>query len=79
MSICDTAGQEQYNAITTAHYKKAMGALIVYSVDDRKSFERMPIWIEQAVDNSDPLVSIIIVANKTDVKDSERKVSLEEG
>ena len=45
VSFYDTAGQEKYDAITTAHYRKAMGALIVYSVTDRVSFESVDKWI----------------------------------
>ena len=30
--IWDTAGQERYRAITSAHYKRAVGALLVYDV-----------------------------------------------
>ena len=35
VAIYDTAGQEKYVAITTGYYRKAMGALVVYSVTDR--------------------------------------------
>jgi len=34
LSFYDTAGQEKYDAITKAHYRKAMGALVCYSVTD---------------------------------------------
>jgi small GTP-binding protein len=33
--LWDTAGQEKYRAITVAHYRKALGALIVYDVTKR--------------------------------------------
>ena len=33
--IWDTAGQEKYRAITVAHYRKALGALVVYDVTKR--------------------------------------------
>ena len=45
VSFYDTAGQEKYDAITTAHYRKSMGALVCYSVTDRSSFDAMPKWI----------------------------------
>ena len=41
----DTAGQEKYDAITTSHYRNAFGALVVYSVTDRESFEAAGNWI----------------------------------
>jgi len=33
--LWDTAGQEKYRAITVAHYRKALGALIVYDITKR--------------------------------------------
>ena len=30
--IWDTAGQERYLAITTAHYRRAVGAFVVYDI-----------------------------------------------
>lgn len=46
ISFYDTAGQEKYDAITTAHYRRAVGALVCYSVADRASFEAVPKWID---------------------------------
>lgn len=45
VSYFDTAGQEKYDAITTAHYRKAMGAVVVYSVTDRDSFLAVDKWV----------------------------------
>lgn len=36
--IWDTAGQERYHAIVSAHYRRAVGALLVYDVTDSSSF-----------------------------------------
>ena len=79
LSICDTAGQERYRAITTAHFKSAMGALIVFSVEDRTSFEKVPLWIESTTEGADPMCQIVIVGNKCDIRGDARKVSAEEG
>ena len=38
ISFYDTAGQEKYDAITVAHYRKSMGAIVAYSVTDRETF-----------------------------------------
>ena len=55
MHIFDTSGQERYGSITHAHYKAALGAVVVYSVDDRQSFERVPWWIESLQDKTDSM------------------------
>lgn len=36
--IWDTAGQERYRAITCAHYRRSIGALLVYDITNEKSF-----------------------------------------
>ena len=36
--IWDTAGQERYRAITSAHYRRAVGDLLVYDITNEKSF-----------------------------------------
>ena len=41
----DTAGQERYKAICGAHYKRALGALIVYDITNRESFEQLDTYI----------------------------------
>ena len=79
ISFYDTAGQEKYDAITTAHYRKSMGALVVYSVNDRSSFIAVEKWINQIKENAGPNCSIVLIANKNDLNQSEWQVSQEEG
>ena len=79
ISFYDTAGQEKYDAITTAHYRRAVGALVCYSLSDRASFKAVPKWIDQVVQNSGPTCSIVLVANKSDIPANEREVSTAEG
>ena len=43
--IWDTAGQERYRAITSAYYRGAHGALIVYDVTQRDTFDSIDKWI----------------------------------
>ena len=42
--IWDTAGQEKYKSITSHHYRKAVGALLVYDVTRRITFENCIKW-----------------------------------
>ena len=46
LSFFDTAGEEKYHAITACHYRKAMGALLVYDVCNRESFEHLAKWLK---------------------------------
>ena len=44
--VWDTAGQERYRAITAAYYRGAVGALIVYDITQRDSFENCERWLK---------------------------------
>ena len=76
--IWDTAGQERYRAITAAYYRGALGALIVYDITKRSSFESVDRWIRELKDQSDANVVMTLVGNKADLHQL-RTVSSEEG
>jgi GTPase SAR1 family protein len=62
------------------HYTKgAHGVLLLYSITDRKSFQNVNNWIKQVVELAPADVSVILVANKSDLASHEREVSYEEG
>ena len=42
--IWDTAGQERYRAITSAYYRGAVGALLVYDISKHVTFENVERW-----------------------------------
>ena len=44
MMIWDTAGQEEFNSLTTRYYKGAGAAVLVFSTTDRESFEKIESW-----------------------------------
>nr|XP_016492583.1 PREDICTED: ras-related protein Rab-2A-like [Nicotiana tabacum] len=46
LQIWDTAGQEKFRSITRAYYRDAAGALLVYDVTKRHTFERLSSWLE---------------------------------
>ena len=44
--LWDTAGTEKYRAITVAHYRKALGCLIVYDITNAQSFKNVRFWLD---------------------------------
>ncbi|KAH0451228.1 hypothetical protein IEQ34_018527 [Dendrobium chrysotoxum] len=66
--IWDTAGQERYRAITSAYYRGALGALLVYDVTKPTSFENISRWLKELRDHADSNIVIMLVGNKTDLK-----------
>eukprot|EP00450_Noctiluca_scintillans_P009206 CAMPEP_0194497822 /NCGR_PEP_ID=MMETSP0253-20130528/14644_1 /TAXON_ID=2966 /ORGANISM="Noctiluca scintillans" /LENGTH=176 /DNA_ID=CAMNT_0039339371 /DNA_START=137 /DNA_END=667 /DNA_ORIENTATION=+ len=79
--IWDTAGQERYKALTVAHYRKAVGAILIYDVTNRVTFQRMSSWLEELKAGAAPDVVVALVGNKLDLVQSgaSRTVEAAEG
>ncbi|KAF2540457.1 hypothetical protein F2Q68_00033080 [Brassica cretica] len=45
--IWDTAGQERFRAVTSAYYRGAFGALIVYDITRSSTFESVKRWLQE--------------------------------
>lgn len=45
--IEDTAGQEEYNSLAPIYYKDAVGAIIVYDITSRESFDKVKKWVSE--------------------------------
>ncbi|XP_015071420.1 ras-related protein Rab11D-like [Solanum pennellii] len=67
--IWDTAGQERYRAVTSAYYRGAVGAMLVYDITKRQTFDHIPRWLEELRAHADRNIVIILIGNKTDLKD----------
>jgi len=65
--LWDTAGQEKYRAITVAHYRKALGCLVVYDVTNRKTFTDVKYWLDSLMDSAEQEIQIMLVGNKVDL------------
>mmetsp|Transcript_8111 Transcript_8111/g.9302 ORF Transcript_8111/g.9302 Transcript_8111/m.9302 type:complete len:213 (+) Transcript_8111:310-948(+) len=66
--IWDTAGQERYRAITSAYYRGAVGALLVYDISKHISFENVERWLKELRDHADNNIVIMLVGNKSDLR-----------
>jgi len=69
--IWDTAGQERYRAITSSHYRRAVGALLVYDVTRQASFQNCLKWLEELRQNAEPNIIIMLVGNKVDLTEKD--------
>ena len=76
--IWDTAGQERYKAITSAYYKGAKGAFIVYDITRKQSFESVEKWVSDVQSVADKKITILLIGNKSDLED-QRQVTKEQG
>ncbi|KAL1299577.1 hypothetical protein HN51_044124 [Arachis hypogaea] len=66
--IWDTAGQERYRAITSAYYRGAVGALLVYDVTRHITFENVERWLKELRDHTDANIIVMLVGNKADLR-----------
>eukprot|EP01103_Thecamoeba_quadrilineata_P020765 TRINITY_DN90_c0_g1_i1.p1 TRINITY_DN90_c0_g1~~TRINITY_DN90_c0_g1_i1.p1 ORF type:complete len:217 (-),score=39.49 TRINITY_DN90_c0_g1_i1:62-712(-) len=66
--IWDTAGQERYRAITSAYYRGAVGALLVYDIAKNVTFKNVERWLTELRENSSGSIVIMLVGNKSDLR-----------
>ncbi|NXU69909.1 RB11A protein, partial [Horornis vulcanius] len=66
--IWDTAGQERYRAITSAYYRGAVGALLVYDIAKYLTYENAERWLKELQDHADTNIVIMLVGNKSDLR-----------
>jgi len=78
LQIWDTAGQEKFRSITRSYYRGAAGALLVYDITRRDTFEHLTTWLEDCRKYSNEKIVIMLIGNKCDL-DSKREVTREEG
>ena len=76
LQMWDTAGQERFRTITSSYYRGAQGIVVVYGLDDKKSFENVKQWVEEIDRYAGEGVVKLLVGNKCDVE--ARQVTREE-
>lgn len=64
LHIWDTAGQESFRSITRSYYRGAAGALLVYDITRRETFNHLTRWLEEVHQHSSPTMTIVLIGNK---------------
>ncbi|BGP13080.1 hypothetical protein JCM10213_000915 [Rhodosporidiobolus nylandii] len=67
LQIWDTAGQENFRAITRSYYRGANGALLVFSLTSHQSFANCKGWLADLRAWGEEDLLILLVGNKGDV------------
>ncbi|GFF40930.1 alpha-galactosidase, putative [Aspergillus udagawae] len=83
--IWDTAGQERFQSLGVAFYRGADCCVLVYDVNNSKSFEALDSWRDEFLIQASPrdpesfpfmLTSLqVVIGNKIDVEESKRMIS----
>ncbi|XP_076944288.1 ras-related protein Rab2BV-like [Bidens hawaiensis] len=76
--IWDTAGQERYRAITSAYYRGAVGALLVYDITKKSTFDNLQRWLHELREHTDANIFLMMAGNKSDLSHC-RAVSEQDG
>jgi Ras-related protein Rab-14 len=77
LQIWDTAGQERFRAVTRSYYRGAAGALMVYDITRRSTFNHLSRWLTDTRSLTNPSTVIFLIGNKADLEAS-REVTYEE-
>ncbi|CAL5335991.1 unnamed protein product [Camellia sinensis] len=67
-SEVDCLEDSGYRAITSAYYRGAVGALLVYDVTRHVTFENVERWLKELRDHTDSNIVIMLVGNKADLR-----------
>jgi len=77
LQIWDTAGQERFRAVTRSYYRGAAGALLVYDICRRSTYNHLQSWLNDARNLTNPNTVIFLIGNKSDLE-AQRDVTTEE-
>mmetsp|Transcript_4257 Transcript_4257/g.7044 ORF Transcript_4257/g.7044 Transcript_4257/m.7044 type:complete len:212 (+) Transcript_4257:97-732(+) len=77
LQVWDTAGQERFQSISRSYYRGTAGALLVYDISRRETFNNLLHWMQDVKAHASKEVVIMLVGNKSDL--NRREVSYEEG
>ena len=77
LQIWDTCGQEVYRSLINGFYRSASLAILVYSIENQKSFNSLESWLNEIRTKGNPNVKLFLIGNKIDLKEK-RKVSEEQ-
>lgn len=55
-------------AITSAYYRGAVGALLVYDISKHVTFENVERWLKELRDHAEANIVVMLVGNKSDLR-----------
>ena len=70
--VWDTAGQEKFANLINVYFRDLDGAMVIYDITNRNSFENIEKWIDKIKICNKTSVPIIIVGTKTDIEKHRR-------
>ncbi|KAK1724454.1 ras family protein [Colletotrichum acutatum] len=71
LSLWDTAGQETYKSVTRSYFRGASGALLVFDLSRKQTFQHVTDWLNDLRQIAEPDIVVILVGNKADLTQGE--------
>ncbi len=68
MVIWDMAGQDIFKELRMHFYDGATGVVLMFDITRKRTFNHLPRWIDEAWESIGERVSVVVVANKGDLK-----------
>ena len=78
LNIWDTAGQERFRSVSKAYFRSAVGAILVFALNDADSFNELENWLNDLHTLAAPNAAIILIGNKSDIE-NDRAITTSEG
>ena len=79
MQLWDTAGQERFQSLGVAFYRGADCCVLVYDVNNSKSFDTLDSWRDEFLIQASPMdpesFPFVVLGNKVDMDESKRVIS----
>lgn len=67
LQIWDSAGQENYRSITRSYYRNTICTFLVYDITNRKSFDDVKVWLEEAQNYGNSNMFFVLIGNKCEL------------
>ena len=77
LNIWDTIGDERFRILTHQFYQDSHGALLIFDITNKETFNKLEIWIKDIIQNTPPDCILMLIGNKYDLKDN-RKISYDD-
>ena len=67
--LWDTAGQEYFSPIVRNYYRGIAGAILLFDISHKESFERLTYWLDELKNyNQHPALNLVLIGNKIDLE-----------
>lgn len=69
LQLWDLSGQQHFSAVRSKFYNKADGALLVFDLTNKKTFENLDSWLTETKNGVGSEIPMFVLGNKMDLAD----------